>query len=576
MRRLTLRARLGLLVLAGVLPLLAFDLVRTYAAYRHDRAEATRQALNLARGLALAVEAELSARTAMLEVLALSRRLAEGDLAAFRTQAEAVLARQAPGANILLLREDGQQVMNTALPPGAPLPRREYLENQRRVFATGEPSVSNVFFGAVLRPPLVAIDVPVRGPDGSVAMVLALNPTLDTFEAVLRRQWPGAGWIAAVFDRAGMRVARLPDGSRYQGQQVTPDLLAAWSAGAPEGILEAVSPEGTPTLTTFARLPETGWGVAVAVAREELTRPALRSALASLAVGLALLAAGLALAHLVARGVLRPVQALLRLSTSAENEGPGAAAAGPLGLPEADALAAVYLDETRRRRAATVQLLDSERRLRLVVSELNHRAKNALATVQALAMQTARGDAGADPARFTEAFTARLQTLARAHDLLTAFSWEGAALGAVVRAGLAPWLEAEAGGAGEPRIVLDCPCDLPLPPTAPGQVQALVMALHELATNATKHGALSGLGGHVEVTCRTDPGGLTAELEWRERGGPPVPGPPARRGFGTRLLERALAHDLGPGAGVALDFAPDGLRATIRFAPRATQAEPVT
>ncbi|WP_431271153.1 sensor histidine kinase [Dankookia sp. P2] len=571
MRRWSLRARLALLVAAGVLPLVAFNLTNAYYGYREERARASRQALSLAHGLALAVEDELRARIAVLEVLALSRPLADGDLATFRLHAEAVLARQTPGANILLLREDGQQLLNTAVPAGKPLPARRYLDNQRRIFATGQPSVSNVFVGMVLGRPLIAIDVPVRGADGRVAAVLALNPTLDAFEPLIRRQRPGAGWIVSIVDRTGVRVARLPDPKPWVGRPLTPELLHAWSTGAPEGTLETVSAEGAPVLAAFSRLPETGWGVTVAVPLAELTRPAWRSALVSLSLGAALLLLGIALARWLALGILRPVRALLRFSASLEAEGMDTAPLSALGLPEAERLATAQMAEARRRRAAMAAAIDSERRLRLVVAELNHRAKNALATVQSLALLTARSPAGSDPLRFTEAFTARLKSLARAHDLLAALSWEGAALDAILRAGLAPWIEADA-EAADPRLLVACPGDLPLPQATPGQVQALVMALHELATNATKYGALSVPGGRVEILCRADPAGLAATIDWHERGGPPVSGPPARRGFGTRLLERALVRDLGPGASVRLDFEPAGLRATIRFVPRAAAA----
>jgi two-component sensor histidine kinase len=505
----------------------------------------------------------------VLQVLALSRSLAGGDLATFRAQAEAVVAQQAPGSNIILLREDGQQLLNTALPPGAPLPVRQDLENQRRVFATGRPSVSDVYFGIVLRRPIVAVEVPVRDADGRVVLVLTLNPTLDAFEPLVQRQLPGPGWIITILDRAGVVVARVPPSERYVGRLVAPDMLKAWLSGDAEVIPEAMSPEGARMLTAFSRVPEVGWGVAVAVPVADLARPAWRAAVTSLVVGLALLTLGLVYAQWIARGVLQPIRNLLHRIAAPDDNGTDPARPG-LGLPEADALALAHLNEARRRRDATAALVDSERRLRLVVAELNHRAKNALATVQSLALQTARSDAGADPARFTEAFTSRLQTLARAHDLLAAFSWEGAALGAVVTAGLAPWLAADK-DAAEPRIVVSCPGDLPMPRTAPGQAQALAMALHELAVNAVKHGALSWPGGRVEVRCCADPAGLSGGIEWTETGGPPVPGPPARQGFGTRLLERALLHDLGPGARVTLDFAASGLRAVIQFSPRETK-----
>ncbi|MGK7870461.1 sensor histidine kinase [Falsiroseomonas sp. E2-1-a20] len=290
--------------------------------------------------------------------------------------------------------------------------------------------------------------------------------------------------------------------------------------------------------------------------------------------GGAALLLGTALTLVLARRVTRPLAALARHAEAVTANGAtgGSAAAVPRsGIQEIEALrtsieAAQHSLAERAGAAqeANLALQESERRLRLVVAELNHRAKNALATVQSLALQTARGPAGAGAEEFTAAFVGRLQTLARAHDLLTTFSWEGAALEEVVRAGLAPWLDGTEEGEAA-RIRVGCRSDLPL--LAPGQVQALVMALHELATNATKHGALSVPSGRVEVGCRVPADGVAA-VEWREQGGPPLAGLPVRRGFGTRLLERALAHDLGAESRVTLDFARDGLRASIVFLPR--------
>ena len=587
MRRPTLRGRLAMLVLAVALPLVVLNLALVYAGYRQARQQAGREALNVARALALALEGELRGRTIALEVLAGSRALAAGDLDTFRGQAQALVDRQAPGSNILLLQESGQQLMNTAAPPGTPLPVRAYLDNHRRVLGTGRPATSDLFFGLVVRRPVIAIDVPVPlpvpVPAGASRMVLSMNPPLDAFDALIRRQQPGAEWIIAVIDRPGVRVARIPDAHRFVGEPVTADLMVPWQGGAPQGVLDALSPDGDHVLTAFVRLPEPfGWGVAVAVPEAALTRQALRTALGLLVAALALLGLGLLLARRISLGVLQPVTELLRFAAAPDGVDPPAASRIRV-LPEADRLAEALLAEARRRRAATASLMDSERRLRLVVAELNHRAKNALATVQSLAMQTARGASGSDPEVFMQAFTGRLQSLARAHDLLTAVAWEGAALDAVVRTGLAPWLEPE-GQAGEqageqaegqvrPRFVLDAAAPGPMPQVPPGQVQALVMGLHELAVNALKHGALSVPDGYVEVICRADPAGFNAMVEWREVDGPPVPGEPTRRGFGTRLLERALARDLGPGSRVVLRFDPDGLRATISFAPRPVARE---
>jgi PAS domain S-box-containing protein len=201
----------------------------------------------------------------------------------------------------------------------------------------------------------------------------------------------------------------------------------------------------------------------------------------------------------------------------------------------------------------------AEHRQALLVAELNHRVKNLLTSVQAVAEQTLRGAAGSLE-QFAESFSARLRALARAHDLLTERGWEPTGLGDVARAALSTWLPTEGGAA---RIRLDVREGARSTMISPRQAQALVLALHELTVNALKHGALSSPEGRVHVRCEAVDGALA--VDWAEIGGPPVDARPARRGFGTRLLERALTQDLGPGSSVELQFAPGGLRASIRF-----------
>lgn len=561
MRRLSLRARLALLVVAGVLPLLLYNLGTVYADYRRERDRVSRQSLELAHGLALAVEGELKARIASLEVLALAGSLARGDLDAFRRQAEAVVALQQPGSNILLLRADGQQLVNTAMPAGAPLPVRRSLSNQQRVLATGRPSVSDLYEGLVVKRPVVAIEVPVRREDGTVEMVLGMNPSLTAFDDIIRRQQPGEGWLISLIDRNGTRIARVPGGEDLVGQPVSDGFRRG--ANGSEGVLQVISTEGMPVLGSYRRLAEHGWTVTVFLATSKLTAPALYAGGMALAVGLGLLGFGLLLAHRVAQGITGPIAALQRFA--ATTDGPEPPLPLRTDLAEVDEVADALLAQARRRRAAAGSLADSERRLRLVVGELNHRAKNALSTVLALAHQTSRSAAGADSKTFIEAFTARLRGLARAHDLLAARSWKRLELESVVQAGLAPWLDGF--NASHARIRVNCQPRNMLPRTSPTQAQALILALHELATNAMKHGALSVAGGIVHITCRAGEAEDTAVLEWREQGGPPVAAPSnEHRGFGTRMLTRGLARDLGPQGSIILDFAAAGLVARIGYA----------
>jgi len=188
----------------------------------------------------------------------------------------------------------------------------------------------------------------------------------------------------------------------------------------------------------------------------------------------------------------------------------------------------------------------AERRQKLLVDELNHRVKNTLATVQAIARTTVRSVDNL--AAFREAFEPRLLALSTTHDLLTATSWQGAALRDVLLSELEPYAPGKYRLQGR---------DVEL---TPGETLALGLVVHELATNAAKYGALKAEAGCVTVRWRVAGGEL--RLTWRETGGPPVV-PPTRQGFGSRLIERSLAGQL---AGAArLDFAPDGLVCRIRL-----------
>lgn len=196
----------------------------------------------------------------------------------------------------------------------------------------------------------------------------------------------------------------------------------------------------------------------------------------------------------------------------------------------------------------------AERRQKLLLDELNHRVKNTLATVQAIADQTLRASPSA--AAFREAFESRLIALSSTHDLLTASSWAGAKLCDVLRAEFRPFAPNRYKFEGE---------DLELPPHA---ALSLGLVIHELAANAAKYGALSNSEGCVEVSWTGDGGRL--DLVWRERGGPPVT-PPTRRGFGSRLIERSLQGALGGSARQV--FEPDGLVCVIAL-PLAAQQKP--
>jgi len=180
-----------------------------------------------------------------------------------------------------------------------------------------------------------------------------------------------------------------------------------------------------------------------------------------------------------------------------------------------------------------------------LVAELDHRVKNVLASVQSLAAQSARKTTSLDA--FLKTFAGRLEAMASAHTLLTATRWRGAAIGNISAAELGGLAPGQARWSG-PEILLN-----------PRATNALTLALHELATNAVKFGALSVEHGRIEVVWTRRAGG-GFELTWTERGGPSV-SPPTRRGFGSTLLERVTGRELG--GETRMEFAPAGVRVTI-------------
>lgn len=192
-----------------------------------------------------------------------------------------------------------------------------------------------------------------------------------------------------------------------------------------------------------------------------------------------------------------------------------------------------------------------------LVAELDHRVKNVLASVQSLAAQSARKTTSVEG--FLKTFTGRLDAMASAHTLLTATRWKGAEIVNIAAAELGGLAPGQARWSG-PEIVLN-----------PRATNSLTLALHELATNALKFGALSTEAGRVEVVWRPRPeGGFV--LDWIERGGPNVSAP-TRRGFGSTLLERVTGRELG--GEVRADFRKDGVRVTITADASALAADAV-
>ena len=217
---------------------------------------------------------------------------------------------------------------------------------------------------------------------------------------------------------------------------------------------------------------------------------------------------------------------------------------------------ASFVDLTRQKR--------EQAQSTMMIDELNHRVKNTLATVQSIVWQALRR--GSVPNVIRESIETRLFALSRSHDLLTRENWQGAGLLDLVNEAMEPF--GVENGRTERFVITGKNIRLP-----PNVTLALGIALHELATNAVKYGAFSNEAGSILLawTVEPMPEGDRLILRWQEKDGPPVT-PPTRKGFGSRVIERGLPHELK--GTVNLDYRMDGVVCTINIpAPRGARDE---
>jgi PAS domain S-box-containing protein len=191
----------------------------------------------------------------------------------------------------------------------------------------------------------------------------------------------------------------------------------------------------------------------------------------------------------------------------------------------------------------------------MMIDELNHRVKNTLSTVQSIVWQALRANGVPEVVR--QSIEARLFALSRSHDLLTRENWQGAGLLDLVDEALEPFGVAD----GRTERIVITGNNVRLLPKA---TLALGIALHELATNAVKYGAFSNDGGSILIEWMIKPTteGNRLILHWQEKGGPPVT-PPTQKGFGSRVIERGLPHELE--GTVNLEYLVDGVNCTINI-----------
>lgn len=431
-------------------------------------------------------------------------------------------------------------------PPGTDFSERSYVNDALNasdgMLIVGNYTISKLTGAAVL-PVAVALKR-----DGEIIGVVATAIKLDWLQARLTERGQSAGGNVTIADRKGVVLAHAPSADAPVGKDL-PEPLSTYVSAPSSGTVDETGLDGTRQIIGYTPV-SAGFPIFVSagMSRAKAFRSIDRITWTSISIlVLSVVAAFMAASYVGSRFILKPIYHIVavleayksgQLASRTKMKGQ----AGELGLvgDTVDSL----LDELEDRRAAAAQ---AEERRTLLAGELRHRVKNTLAVVTAIARQSFPRDERLD------SYSQRLAALGRAYDLIFAGE-EGlpnATIFDIINSALAPY-----------ERMGQSPFEVTGPPTAvdPEAGLALSLVCHELATNATKYGALSTEGGRVYISWTGVNGRVT--FSWREQGGPPV-SKPERSGFGSQLIRRAFPLSYHPE--LTLDFASEGLQCVIDF-----------
>ena len=528
----TFAQRLIFYGLSVAVPVLAICglLIYQYTAqqYRAIEAETLAAAHELARDLEREIQVQLLLLEALIGVLG-----PEMDLARLHLNAKRALVPH--GSHVVVYDVGGWQILNTSVPMGDPLPVNYNPDRIKAIVERDQPYVSDFKAHLIDDQPVWIVSTPIRREDKPTGLIgIARTPT--TLVDVLEQRSRPPEWSWYVIDRSDTVVASRD--KAVIGKKL-PDRFARISEGA-SGVGWLENTGGTRVVRAYVRSNLSGWLVAVAVPAAVVEAP-LREAWMLFGIGSAvLLLLALAVATSVARKLHDNVDVLVG---AARKLGRGE----PLPERTLDTREFQHIHDALVHAAAERE--QGEQRRHLLLRELQHRTNNLLAVIASIARRTLLDGRTMTEAR--ETLLGRLQALANASDTLAAANWQGADMSRVIE----NEMRAFAG-----RYTVRGP-ELLLSAQA---AQNMSLVIHELATNASKHGALSHPDGNVAIEWRFEEGHSEPLLtfEWKEWGGPPAK-PPRRMGFGYTLLKTVLRDaDLKP----EIQYGPEGLhyRATVR------------
>lgn len=529
---LSITVLLALLIAAAVLPPLVFSV---FLLDRNNRAQADVVATlaEAAAGAAVqTVDRQLLGMLTTLRSLSTSRTLGDGDLAGFYQAARTAL--QGTDSYVIVLDKNANQLLNTRSAFGEPLGKTSNPESAQLAARTGQPVISDGFYGRTASKWVFNIILPLDTP-GRDLLLLVLTQNAETLSSALSMENLRGGWNAVIIDNNGVVLA-----STLMSADVGKPFFLGGFAD-PEGpVRRAASVDGNDYQLIVKRSEVSGWRTVLWAEEDVIRRPLVRTLQLLMLGGVAMIAVGGLAAWLFGRQISKSVR---RLAREAYRLGAGEEiVAATYPVRELTTVSAALAGAAKQRRAA-------ENEIRFLMREVAHRSKNQLTVVSSIAKQSARN--AASVAEFSESFQQRLMGLARSTDLLIAGSVAGVELRELINVQIEPFRPGDAWRftSSGPQFRLSLQA-----------AQTLGLAIHEMATNAAKYGAFAAPQGRLSVAWTLE--GERLVLVWREHA-PGVAAPSDRKGFGTQLIERMLVSGLD--AEFQRNFHADGLEARFVF-----------
>ncbi|OCO98820.1 MULTISPECIES: sensor histidine kinase [unclassified Ensifer] len=490
------------------------------------------------------VERDIEGMLTTLKVLSTSRAIEDGDMKAFYQRASTALA-ETDSYLIVIDRKHGQW-LNTRVPFGTPLAQASDSNSVERAFTNnGAPLISNVFFGNTAGKWVFNVYLPAKFATGE-EYLLTLTQNAESMAKAVNRDTLSPGWNAALVDGAG-KVIVSSDAAVKAGEPFFLDKVPAISIG-----VRNINENGTEyrVATEFSVI--TGWRIIAWAPRAIVDAPAVWSflwlSLGGILFAAIAIAGSLAIARLLSQGVKLVAQDARRLGAGERIE------PRPHMISEVEQVSAALA------RAAAART-KAEGEIRFLMREVAHRSKNQLTVIQSMLNQSVYSAESA--ADFADSFRRRIAGLARSTDLMIANAAQGVDFRELAQNQLQPFIPDD-----PKRVILSGP-----PLRLDTQIaQTLGMALHELATNATKYGALANTSGVVKLSWSLEDDGIA--IRWREEGAdlPGKASDPVRKGFGTLVLERMLGMALN--ASLERVMHADGIEWRISIPREAKEQEP--